>query len=289
MNQREEHNMDTYASNRRIEELLNSFVDGELTQREATEVERLIADDARIAQRLRELQKSKMLVGSLPRSEAPAEMADEIKASLERRTLLVQSQGGRPSAQAERFDEPRPFEGLDERTGARHLLVRKVLAAAAMVGLVAILAAVVYTIVAPESVPPTAGFRGRLELKTSNVIAVNSFIKKAIEDNGLKYSSPGSQGDKSIYALSCSREDLSSLLADLDNIWERFNSTTLFVETKTPGKEVVVDGVSAEQIADLITPQKPRVLGGEETIEKPAIRAADVGKVHLTIVVGGSK
>ena len=280
MNQREEPNMDTYASNRRIEELLNSFIDGELTEREANEVERLIADDARIAQRLRELQKSKMLVGSLPRSEAPAEMADEIKASLERMTLSGQSQGGRPLAQAERFDE---------RAGARHLLVRKVLAAAAMIGLVAILSAVVYTIVAPESVPPAAGFRGRLELKTSNLAAVDSFIKKAIEDNGLKYSSPGRQGDKSVYALSCSREGLNLLLADLENIWEKFNSTTLFVETKTPGKEVVVDGVSAEQIANLITIPKPPLTGPEKTTKKPAIRAADGGKVHLTIVVAGSE
>jgi len=263
MNQREEPN---------IEELLNSFIDGELTQREATEVERLIADDMRIAQRFRELQKSKMLVVSLPRAEAPAEMAEEIKASLERMTLSGQ--------QAERFDE---------RAGARHLLVRKVLAAAAMIGLVAILSAVVYTIVAPESVPPAAGFRGRLELKTSNLAAVDSFIKKAIEDNGLKYSSPGKQGDKSVYALSCSREGLNLLLADLENIWERFDSTTLFVETKTPGKEVVVDGVSAEQIANLITIPKPPLTGPEKTTKKPAIRAADGGKVHLTIVVAGSE
>lgn len=261
MNQREEHN---------VEELLNSFIDGELTQRQRDEVERLIADDARIAQRLRELQKSKMLVGSLPRAEAPAEMADEIKASLEGMTLSGQ--------RAERFDE---------RAGARHLLVRKVLAAAAMIGLVAILSAVVYTIVAPESVPPAAGFRGRLELKTSNLAAVDSFIKKAIEDNGLKYSSPGSRRDKSVYALSCSREGLNLLLADLENIWERFDSATLFVETK------VFDGVDTEQIAEivgaLVIPPKPRLTGDDKETKKPAARAEDKEKVHLTIVVVGSE
>jgi len=274
MNQREESN---------IEELLNSFIDGELTQREANEVERLIADDARIAQRLRELQKSKMLVGSLPRAEAPAEMAEQIKASLERKALLAQ--------RAERFDE---------RAGARYLLVRKVLAAAAMIGLAAILAAVVHTIFAPESGPekPTAevrvaatGFNGRLELKTSDLAAVDSFIKRAIEDNGLKYSSPGSQRDKSVYALSCSREDLNLLLADLANIWDRFDSPTLFVETKTRGEQKF-DGVSAERITeivgDLITAPKPPLTGPEEeAIEKSATRVEDSEKVHLTIVVGG--
>ena len=263
MNQREESN---------IEELLNSFIDGELTQREANEVERLIADDARIAQRLRELQKSKMLVGSLPRAEAPAEMAEQIKASLERRTLPAQ--------------QPRH---LDELAGVRQLLVRKVLAAAAMIVLVAVLGAVIYTIVAPESVPPAAGFRGRLELKTTDLVAVDAVIKRAIEDNGLKYSTLGSQRDKSVYALSCSREGLSSLLADLNDIWERFDSATLFVEAKPPaGGRVVVDGVSAEQIVNLITPQKPRVLGPEETIEKSTGQAQTKEQVHLTIVAEGS-
>ena len=287
MNQREEPNMDTYASNRRIEELLNSFIDGELTEREANEVERLIADDARIAQRLRELQKSKMLVGSLPRSEAPAEMADEIKASLERMTLLGQ--------QAERFDEPRPFEGLDERAGARHLLARKVLAAAAMIGLVAILAAVVYTILAPVSGPSkstaevrvlAAGSHRRLELKISNVIAVNGFINKAIEDKLLDCSSSTRRAGKTEYALSCNREDLNSLLTDLGSMWEE---TKLVVDTGQVGDEKIFDGVSAEQFAEIVgdlIPPKPD-LTGKESIEKPGLQEGE--KVHLTIVVSGSE
>ncbi len=251
MNQREEQN---------IEELLNSFIDGELTEREANEVERLIADDARIAQRLRELQKSKMLVGSLPRSEAPAEMADEIKASLERMTLFGQ--------QAERFDE---------RAGARHLLVRKVLAAAAMIVLVAILAGVVYTIFAPVSGPerPTAevrvfaaGSHRRLELKTSNVVAVNGFINKAIEDKLLDCSSSTRRAGKTEYALSCNREDLNSLLTDLGGMWEE---TKLVVETGQDGDEKIFDGVSAEQFAEIVgdlMPPKPKVLGPEKTTKQ---------------------
>lgn len=273
MNQREEQN---------IEELLNRFIDGELMQREANEVKRLIAHDARIAQRFRELQKSKMLVGSLPRAEAPAEMLEEIKASLERKTLL-----GR---RAERFDEPRPFEGLDERAGARHLLVRKVLAAAAMIVLVAILSAVVYTIFAPVSGPerPTAevrvlaaGSHRRLELKASNVIAVNGFINKAIEDKLLDCSSSTRRAGKTEYTLSCNREDLNSLLTDLGSMWEE---TKLVVDTGQVGGEKVFDGVSAEQFAEIVgdlMPPKPEVLGPEKTTKQE--------KVHLTIVVVGDK
>ncbi len=98
MNQIEEPNID---------ELLNSFIDGEFTHRQATEVQRLISHDTQIAQRLRELQKCKMLVGSLPFEKAPAEMAEQIKASLAGRIP--------PGQQPIHFDQ---------RRGARHLLVR---------------------------------------------------------------------------------------------------------------------------------------------------------------------
>jgi anti-sigma factor RsiW len=260
--------------NPNIEELLNGFIDGELTERQRTEIQRLISHDAKVAQRLWELQKCKMLIGSLPCAEAPREILESIKTSMERRTLLGQ--------EADRFDE---------RKGAKHLLVRKVLAAAAMIGLVAVLATVIYTIVAPEStkekpiiskdwqqpagkagvestkpgIPVTAEkstvkadmaarrFSARLELKTNDLTAVNAFINKAIDDNGLlDYVSSRSQEGKSIYSLSCDRESLSLMLADLQNIWTRFDSATLFVETDQIGRQIVINAVSTKQINEII-------------------------------------
>lgn len=252
--------------NPNIDELLNGFIDGELTARQHTEVQRLIAHDAQIAGRLRELEKCKMLVGSLPYAEAPAETAEMIKASLERRILFGQ--------------QPEPF---GEREGARHLLVRNVLAAAAMIGLVAVLAAVVYTIVAPESatdrpiavedwrqprrevevgkaVPSLTAtaeklvaFNGRLELKTGDLVAVDAFINRAIEDNDLlEKVSPKAEGGSSVYTLSCSQGALSLLLADLESVWDRFDSAALFVETDQLGGQVVVDAITAEQIVEIV-------------------------------------
>jgi len=299
------------SESQNIDELLNGLIDGELTARQHTEVERLITHDAEVARRLRELERCKMLVGSLPFAAAPAGMAEQIKASLERSEL--------PDEQPQR---------IEAVVGARHLLYRKVLAAAAMIGLVAVLGAVVYTIIAPEGVtdkplavedwrqeegkveagkpapgltksaektiaqmsPAVAVFDGRLELKTSDLVAVDAFINRAIEDNNLleKVSSK-TEGDKRLYALGCSRESLSLLLADLADIWDKFDSATLFVEAKTPDKQVVVDNVSAEQIVDLITPPKPRLTSDEKTTEKPTIRATEGVKVHLTIVVAGGE
>jgi len=256
-----------------IDELLNSFIDGELTQRHQTEVQRLISHDPRVAQRVRELQKTKMLVSSLPTAEAPADMAERVKASLEKMPI--------PREQPSRFDQ---------RKGARYLLVRKVLAAAAMIGLVAVLTVVVYTIVAPEKLSPATGFKARLELKTSNLPAVDSAINKAIENSGLSgFVSPRRQGNKSVYAITCSRDALGLFLADMQNVWRRFDSATLFVDAKPPGKQVVVNDVKPEQIANLITPVKPKLTGPEKTSETPPGQPEKTQKIHLTIVVAGSE
>ena len=118
-----------------MDELLNSFIDGELPARQQTEVQRLVNHEEKIAQRLQQLQKCKMLLSSLPVTEAPPQILENVKASLARKPLLAEQSSV-----------------FDERVGTRHLLGRKLFAAAAMLGLVGILTAVVYTIVAPEAV-----------------------------------------------------------------------------------------------------------------------------------------
>ena len=91
-------------------------------------------------------------------------------------------------------------------------------------------------------------FNGKLELKTSNLIAVDSFINSAVEDNGLSDGvSLKTQGQKSVYTFSCSREALGLLLADLGNIWHRFDSAMLSVETDKFGEQIVVDAVTADR------------------------------------------
>ena len=68
--------------NLNIDELLNSFIDDELSPRHQTEVQRLIAHDAEVAERLAELERCKMLVGSLPRAEAPVETKNSVAEAL---------------------------------------------------------------------------------------------------------------------------------------------------------------------------------------------------------------
>jgi anti-sigma factor RsiW len=249
-----------------IDELLNSFIDGELDQRHQTEVQRLIKHDKQIAERLLTLQKCKRLVSSLPYTEAPQELLGDIKASLKESKLLpVRRSFSEDGVQPARGEQRRR-----EREGARHLLVRRLTAAAAMIGLVAVLAAVIYSIVAPQVVTKPAvtvataekpvepalaeaKFTGRLELKTSSPSEVAAFINKAIEYNipsdERTAAVPGKLGES--HVLICSRQNLKLLLDDLDTIWDKIDSATLFVQTNRPEGQIVIDAVAPEQIIEI--------------------------------------
>ncbi len=247
--------------NSNIDELLNSFIDDELSPRHRTEVQRLIAHDTEVAERLAELERCKMLVGSLPRAEAPVEMAEDIKAALERRTLL----GQRP-------------EHIESQRGVMQLFVRKVTTAAAMIGLVAVLGAVIYSIVAPEGAPyrpvavepsqpapvimavsdekpvtkadtAAAGFEGRLELSTGDFAAADEFVETVLQSHGLWQTTPGpsSHNGKRLWSVSCRQQRLNLVLADLAKGWSRFDSAILVVNSG----EVTVDNVTAGQLAEI--------------------------------------
>jgi negative regulator of sigma E activity len=259
-----------------IDELLNSFLDGEVTERERIEVQRLLTHDAQVAKRLRELQKCRLLVGSLPYAEAPAEILEQIKASVGKSSVGTLKVGV-----------------FEHRRGARHLLIRRVLSAAAMVVLVAVLGVVIYTILVPEGskkrpmaaedlklpakkiivepermVQPVVakaekpaegakrssqGFSGTLRLKTKSLTAVDASVSRAIEDSGLVFYGLSKQGGgEHVYTVAGSREAVSLLLSDLDSIWGKFDSATLFVEAGQAGERVVVDNVETGQIAEIL-------------------------------------
>jgi len=252
-----------------MDELLNSFIDGELPARQQTEVQRLVGHDEKIAQRLQQLQKCKMLLSSLPVTEAPPQILENVKASLPRKPLLDDASS---SLSMKGALHPERSRRVAERAGTRHLLGRKVFAAAAMLGLVGILTAVVYTIVAPEkpgwhglparentakmAVPPivAAPFSGRLELRTSYLPAVVAFINRAIEDNvpSDEWIASDQSNVKEPHALICSSESFNLLLAELGNIWDKLDSAHFFVDTKVFGEQVVVDAVTAEQISGIV-------------------------------------
>lgn len=266
---REYSNMDTPENKNSSgynEELLSSFVDGELSIRQQTEVRRLMKNDSEIFRRVQQLQKCKMLISSMPKSKAPDNILSGVTASLIGKAILA---------------EKTPVS--NERAGRTHLLARKVVAAVAMLSLAAVLMMVVYIILSPvnsgerivasdnnpaaidrESIRIDSGstapsFHGRLELKAANLVAVDSFINRAIEESGMSDSvSPTLDKNTRIYSLKCSKDELDVLLSEMEGIWNEFDTTKLFVETETFGKPVAVETVNTKQIAEIVNQESSR-------------------------------
>jgi hypothetical protein len=269
----------------KLDEMLNAYMDGRLSERSRTEVKRLLQHDRQIEARLIELKKIRSLLAALPVAQAPSDLVENVKTKIEQRSFT------RPGA-----------DYLDKTEGARQLLWRRAVSIAAIVTLAAALAAVVYVIIGPQpskeenivsenwiqkeiilpesvtskftgNTPPAETttpakapaavvaqqpplpeqFSGRLELNTEFYTGVDAFIKHALVDNGITLiEMPMAQPEKGVYTLNCSRKAAELFIADLATIWDKFDSTTLRVDTGRPGKDIVVENVTAKQINEII-------------------------------------
>jgi hypothetical protein len=261
-----------------IEELLSCYVDGELSDRGRTEVKRLIQHDESVAAKLLRMEKQKQLLNSLPIASAPAGLVEDIKGRLAKRPI------------SERF-------GLDadESAGARHLLYRRVLTAAAMFMLVGVLAVVVFNIIMPgpawreevaingagspeagteskEAVVDSGGgveavdsypFRATLELATYDLITVNGFIAKAIYNNNLVDSTiPKRQAIQSDYHITCTTGQIVGLLDELEAVWDGCERICLTMYGETVSSDIVIDDVTSAQAIAVFAQDKP-----EERVE----------------------
>jgi hypothetical protein len=126
-----------------IEQLLNGFIDGQLTPREQTELKRLIRNEPQLERRLAELQKCRTLLGSLPVEKAPEGLIEQVKVS-----------AGLAPRRSEVEYEP---AGVI-RTGAVELMFRKMLSAAAIILLAAGLLVIVWIVVSPGKKIPKQDF-----------------------------------------------------------------------------------------------------------------------------------
>ena len=238
-----------------MDELLNALIDGELTAAEEDEVRQQIERDKDLAGRLQWIKACRTLVNSMPRVDAPAELLDRVRQTLERRSLL---------------GEVPPIGG--GRRIVYHLLARRVMAVAAAVGLVGMLSVLVYSILAPPARPPqglavrTVGsgpvastgltgpghevLTGRLEVRVASLADMEMFLNRILDSHGLT-GSPGTGGsaDRRVYRLRCGVGQFDALLADLDEAWQRFDRPTLYLETSGAPVPVVVPSVRLDQLA----------------------------------------
>ncbi|MCL5281478.1 MAG: hypothetical protein M1376_16395 [Planctomycetes bacterium] len=249
--------------NPNLDELLSSFMDGELSPRQRTEVQRMATRDAQVARRLQQLQNCRSLFRSLPVEKAPNDLLEQIRVSLERHSLLQEQPVVRRRS-----------------IGAWQLAFRRLVAAAAVLVLMGVLGVVVYQIVSPAPqgavplasdtrspsggerdrttvIPLTvadAGFTGRLELRTARLAYADTFVARAIENSGLSGQDQSDLvGNKRVYRVTGTRESVQRLVASLSGVWQNFEGAVLQVDRpENAATPVVVEGVTPEEAAGIV-------------------------------------
>jgi hypothetical protein len=230
----------------KLDELLNSYVDGELSVRQRTEVNRMVSNDPKIAARLRQIQKCRTLVSALPVAQAPSFIMENVRASLKAKTEMSEE----------------AHVSSSKRAGnTRIILLRRVLAAAAMISLAAILM-IVINMLTPSQIgdsPNTAKravadmrFSGKLELKAGDLRGVDSIISRAIEESGLSdYATSIKEANRRVYTVNCSKAGLIQFLSELNDNWDKLSSASLSVDTGVFAKSVEIKGVTPSQIEQI--------------------------------------
>lgn len=252
----------------KIDALFMGYLDGELNERQRTELKRLLLTYPSLAAELRELRQQKALLGALPVAKAPATLAADVQAALERNMIL----GSKEARE----------QGRCWDTGL--LFVRRIAAAAAMllipVGLLSLLvfqimrpAAPVpgdpdplgrqtdiektlrpqYVTVPAESDGRAIGDAGRLVLFTDQPLQVNRFIEKRIHLHRLlNETMPEREAKKTVYGIECTSEQSARFVGDLADVWPRCSDAQYTLsggEAETP---VVVDRIQPRQLVALM-------------------------------------
>ena len=258
-----------------LEELLSGCLDGQLSERQHTELRRLMEHQTQLKEQLRLLEKQRELLRQLPVERAPVGLADEIKASLQRRLLLASS---------ERFAV---------ETGHRKLLaIRRMVSAAALVLVpLALLAVVVITIIQPFGSEPSGredlisgrvapkvtepggagtneprgvgvlsepSLEARLVLSTAQPIATNDYIEKRIYSSGLLgYTVSKREAGVTIYTIVCSVKNIGGFVSELEGLLPHCDISALTVSVKD-GQSNKIESVSAGQIKPLLETADPQ-------------------------------
>jgi len=257
-----------------IEDLINSYVDGELDERKNNEVKRLIDNDPDARRLFESLKRYKNLMNSIPPVAAPDSLCEAVTENLEREMLLTDT------------------ESYHSLKGASRLVFRHFLTAAAMFALLAILSYVVFDIFVPKETRekfahnifsrkqkpqvlyerpfadapapiqdkivespkgPAVPLVARLTLITESPIETDWFIGKALMNTGLldKTSAVDRKSGSVRYSLSCSRKSLVNLVEELSFVWPKCSETILEIGTEQQGKFITINNASARQTLDI--------------------------------------
>jgi len=256
-----------------IEQLIHGFLDGELTQRQRTELKRLAQHNPSVKKQLHSLYRQKELFSALPVEKAPKDLAEEVRRKLERRMIL----------------DTEPAVRIHP-LGRSYLLYRRIAAAAAMLFLpLGILAILVIQIIKPvdempvgspsavvespdlsirtASGPAAAGSEqtkvlsmGRLTLVTDQPIVVNELIKNGVLSNHLLSEASSQRTESSaVYRIQCRQRQMLSLLKSLEPAWQNSSKQRLAIISEDPAsaEPIMIEGIRPEQLISLAEESNP--------------------------------
>jgi len=259
-----------------IDELLNGYIDGELSTRQTVELKRLINHDPEITKKLQRLQRTKKIISALPKVTAPAHIFKDVKLRLGEKIPV---------------SEPLPaFSQRPEEKKALPVFYKRVLAAAAVIALLAGVIGIVSTMIAPQDtaqmpvvlddVPPPEQpmsesiqpvdpvvlarrtdapdtFNGKIILTTDSLLPLDAFLNRTIVELGLlPITEIYSEKNRSVFDIHCRYDQAKTLLAQLGTVWHKCESKTLYLYKEQFPDYVTVENVSPQQIlqiADLNT------------------------------------
>ena len=246
-----------------VEDLLSRYVDGELSEREQTEVKRLAANDEVFAERLVRVKKQKELLANLAVESAPPGIPNIVRGALERKFLLNET-----------------VAVADEVAGARNLFARHFMTAAIIFVLFGgLLYMVLQVFVSPVEMSEVAVenstgfensavnrravvkplspvfdsktpvFSSSLDLSGDDVISMNAFVSKAIFNTDLLDETfKNSHDGVTSYYITADIAKVRVLIDDLSGVWANCKEKTFTAHGVFPGNDVVVEKVTAAQV-----------------------------------------
>ncbi|AQT69744.1 putative transmembrane transcriptional regulator (anti-sigma factor) [Anaerohalosphaera lusitana] len=268
----------------KIEEMLSGYIDGELSRREHAEVQRLIQNDPDAASYVARLRKQKLLLNSMPVSDAPATTYDDVRAALEREFIL---------------DDTAHTTG--EKAGRRHLLVRRFATAAIILVMLGGLTAIIMDIVMPEggsqplisndfSIPEPVAMRDepsavamrsraaapeakamavapeaspfvvRLDLATGEPISVNNFVQQQVFNHDLlENTMPTREEGRTVYKITAGVDRLKGFVGELGQAWPKAVSTKLtLVDPAASETDIFVEDADFRQVMQVVSQDDPQ-------------------------------
>jgi L-fucose mutarotase/ribose pyranase (RbsD/FucU family) len=256
-----------------MEEILNSYIDGELDERKSNEIKRLIDNDSQIHSLYDSMKRYKKLMDTVSQQPAPEGLCDNITSHLEREVLLADT------------------DISSHKAGKRHLMIRRLMTAAAVIVLAAILSIVIFDIFVPKSsrqqllsnalrkktikqvmyekpfaetkqeedkkiVPEKiydVSLVAILTLKTNNPIEVDWFVAKALTTTDLfsRTAAIDRQPGSVRYVINCDKESVASLMQELSFVWSQCTDAKMDIGTEQTGKYITVNNISAAQVVEI--------------------------------------